>query len=90
MIQATFYTENLTFRNPTKFENELSRQFQGWTHIFSTGWYQGAREQSQSYMVVFETYFDWQVDIKHLQEILKRELNQKSVLVTIQTVEVLP
>ena len=89
MLKATFYAEN-TGIHPIEFESLLTRLFTGWTHTLSTGCWQGIKEQSQQYMVAFnDTYPFYKLELMRLRAILKHELNQESVLVTIENVEVL-
>lgn len=88
MIKATFYVEQKPI-TPIHFEELLSRRFEGWTHHSGTGCWQGVQEPSQTYTVIFEEYPEYKFDLKYLSDYLKCELTQESVLVTIETVEVL-
>ena len=88
MIQAVFYVER-TGIAPVHFEEQLARRFEGYTYHTTIGCWHSVLELAQSYTIIFEEYVNYKWDLAFLSDKLKAELNQESVLVTIQNVEVL-
>ena len=88
MIKVTFYAKYTEY-TPTTFEAALSRRFEGWTHLIGLRYRHSVLEQFQTYIVIFSDYPDFRIDLKYLASVLKRELSQDEVLVTIENVEVL-
>ncbi len=88
MIQAVFYVEH-TGKSPIIFEEILSRRFEGWTHLTGVGCWHSVKEYCQTYTIIFDDYPGFRLDLRYLANVLKRELNQDSILTTILRLEVL-
>ena len=87
MIKATFHVEH-TGKSPV-FEDVLTRRFEGWTHLVGLGCWHSVKEYSQLYIVIFSDYPGFRIDLRYCASVLKRELSQQDILVTIENVEVL-